>query len=151
MNLIYYLLSLISGTFLTIQVSLNGKLRTAMGSPIFASLISFAVGTAGLAAALAFTLVSRSQPAPAWAGARQTQWWMWIGGLLGAFYVVTAIVSSPRIGFANMFSLVIAGQIIMAVLIDQFGALGYPPHTINPIRIAGIMLLIVSVYIIQTH
>ena len=49
---------------------------------------------------------------------------MFIGGLLGAFYIFTTIFTSPKIEFANMFSLVICGQILLAVISDHFGLLG---------------------------
>jgi bacterial/archaeal transporter family-2 protein len=71
------------------------------------------------------------------------------GGLFGAFYIFTTIFASPKIGFANMFSLVICGQIIFAILFDHFGLLGNDVHLINPYRIVGVVLLVLGVYIIQ--
>ena len=76
---------------------------------------------------------------------------MWLGGLLGGFYVLVGILASPRIGFANLFSLVVAGQILLALLFDQFGAFGNPVHALNPLRAAGAALLVLGVYLIQTH
>ena len=50
-----------------------------------------------------------------------------------------------------MFSLVICGQILLAVIFDHFGLLGNQIHLLTPIRTLGVILLILGVYIIQTH
>ncbi len=64
MIFIYYLLSLISGFALTLQVGINGVLRSKIGSPILSSLISFGVGTLGLALVFFFTVSNGSSPLP---------------------------------------------------------------------------------------
>ncbi len=151
MNLVYYLLAGVAGAGLTLQVGLNGKLRDSLGTPVLASCISFTVGSLGLAIAFAATVLIGTQSVPAAAGIRDSRWWMWLGGLLGAFYVLTSVLAAPRIGFANTLSLVIAGQILLALLFDQFGALGNPVHAINPWRAGGALLLVAGVYLIQTH
>lgn len=151
MRSIYYFLALISGFALTLQVGVNGELRSKIGSPILSSLISFAVGTIVLTITFFFTVLSGSSSLQNFINIKNTSWWMFTGGLLGAFYIFTTIFTSPKIGFANMFTLVICGQIILAVIFDHFGLLGNPIHTINSLRILGIILLILGVYIIQTH
>lgn len=64
MVFIYYLLSLISGFALTLQVGINGVLRSKIGSPILSSLISFGVGTLGLALVFFFTVLNDSSTLP---------------------------------------------------------------------------------------
>ncbi len=70
---------------------------------------------------------------------------------MGSFYIFTTIFVSPKIGFANMFSLVICGQIILAVIFDHFRLLGNQVYLLTPLRSLGIILLVLGVYIIQTH
>lgn len=149
--LIYYLLSLISGFALTFQVGINGALKLKLGNPLLSSLISFAVGTLGLALVLFLTALNGSSSLPSATSIKNTSWWMFTGGLLGGFYIFTTIFTSPKIGFANMFSLVICGQIILAVIFDHFGLLSNTVHSITPLRGLGIVFLILGVYIIQTH
>lgn len=149
--LIYYLLSLISGFALTFQVGINGALKLKLGNPLLSSVISFAVGTLGLALVLFLTILNGSSSLPSATSIKNTSWWMFTGGLLGGFYIFTTIFTSPKIGFANMFSLVICGQIILAVIFDHFGLLSNAVHVITPLRVLGIGFLILGVYIIQTH
>lgn len=151
MVFIYYVLSLVSGFALTLQVGINGVLRSKTGNPILSSLISFGVGTLGLAIVLFSTVLNGSSTLPTANNIKNASWWMFIGGLFGAFYIFTTILASPKIGFANMFSLVICGQIILAVIFDHFGLLGNQIHLLTPLRALGIILLILGVYIIQTH
>lgn len=151
MVFIYYFLSLISGFALTLQVGINSGLRSTIGNPILSSLISFAVGTLSLAIVFLYTMLTGSSVLPDSISIKNLSWWMFTGGLFGAFYIFTTIFVSPKIGFANMFSLVICGQIILAVIFDHFGLLGGQVHLINPVRIMGLTFLILGVYIIQTH
>ncbi|HEX3032852.1 MAG TPA: DMT family transporter [Bacillota bacterium] len=151
MNFIYYLLSLAAGAVTTLQVGVNGNLRSALSSPVLASLISFTVGAVGLLAVYGISVLSGIQGVPALAALKQTQWWLWTGGLLGAFIVFSTIIIPPKIGYANMFALVIAGQLVLAILFDHFGIFGNQVHSINPYRAAGVVLMIISVYVIQTN
>jgi len=151
MEFIYYLLALVSGLAVTLQVSINGELRTQLGSPILSSLINFVVGAIALGLVLFYTLINGSYVLPGANQIRNISWWMLTGGILGAFYVFTTITAAPKIGFANMFNLVICGQIILAVIFDHFGFLGNDVHLMNPYRFLGVLLLVAGVYIIQTH
>lgn len=149
MSLFYYLLSFISGLAITLQVGINGQLRAKVGSPILSSLISFAVGTLSLAAVFCFTLTNKSYSLSGVNPFTGIRWWVLTGGLFGAFYIFTSISASPKIGFANMFSLVICGQILLAVLFDHYGILGNTVHHLNPLRAMGVILLVSGVYLIQ--
>lgn len=151
MVLIYYLLSLISGFALTLQVGINGVLRSKIGNPILSSLVNFGVGTLVLALVFFFTVLNGSSALPSATHIKDTSWWMFLGGLLGAFYIFTTIFASPKIGYANMVSLVICGQILLAVIFDHFGLLGNQFHLLTPIRALGVIFLVTGVYIIQTH
>jgi len=149
MQFVFHLLALVAGSFLTLQVGINGRLRAVLGNPLLTSCISFTVGALGLAVAWGLSLLLGSGlPAQ---GVRDTQWWMWVGGLLGGFYVWVSIVASPRIGVANLFSLVIAGQILLAVVFDGIGFLGNAVHPFRPLRAAGAALLVAGVYLIQKY
>ncbi|MFZ5988543.1 MAG: DMT family transporter, partial [Bacillota bacterium] len=145
------LLTLISGAALTVQVGVNEKLRSHIKSPVLTSLVSFTVGLIGLVIVYIIAVLYKNQTVPTISNIRQTSWWMWLGGLLGAFYIFTTIVSLPKIGTANMLSLIVAGQIILAVVFDHFGILGNTLHAITPMRAVGIVLLIAGVYIIQAY
>ena len=82
----------------------------------------------------------------AWAAA---PWWQWTGGLIGAAYVLASIVLAPRLGAATLVAAVVAGQMLSSLILDQYGLVGFAVHPISPIRLAGAVLVIVGVILIQ--
>ncbi len=70
--------------------------------------------------------------------------WMWLGGLFGAFVVLTITVTAPRIGVAAVVALLIAGQLAAGSLIDRFGWFGVDKVPLGWQRILGIALLAVG-------
>lgn len=116
-----------------------------MGHPVLASLVSFLVGTAAL---LAYTLILRI-PLPAPNSLNQSPWWVWTGGLLGAFFVTASVIVAPRLGAAITVALIIAGQLLVALALDHFGLLGFPERPLNGWRVLGAILLVIGVALIR--
>jgi len=139
------LLALGAGVLLPVQAGVNAQLRSALGSPIAAALVSFVIGTVGL---VALVVLLRS-PFP-WRSAWATSsWWQWSGGLLGAVYVVATIVLAPRLGAATLVAAVVAGQMLASVVLDQYGLVGFPVHPLSALRLLGAGLVIGGVILIQ--
>ncbi|MES2731659.1 MAG: DMT family transporter [Bacteroidota bacterium] len=147
MNWIFYLMALGAGLGMTTQAGVNSQLRQAVINPVMASLISFAVGTITLLV-FVFTV---GTPTPSLSSLGQIPWWKWTGGLIGACYVTIVIMIAPKIGAANMIGLIVAAQLISAIMFDHFGLLGFPVHTISVWRIAGALFIISGVYLILKY
>jgi transporter family-2 protein len=143
--ILFLLLALAAGVLLPVQAGLNAQLRTALGSPVAAALISFLVGTAGLAA-IAVLLRTPLPLGRAWAA---TTPWQWAGGLIGAAYVLAAVVLAPRLGAATLIAAVVAGQMLSSLLLDQYGLVGFPVHSLTLVRLLGAVLVITGVILIQ--
>jgi transporter family-2 protein len=139
------LLALGAGVLLPVQAGVNAQLRSALGSPIAAALVSFVIGTVGLAA-LVVLLRSPFALRSAWAS---SSWGQWSGGLLGAVYVVATIVLAPRLGAATLVAAVVAGQMLASVLLDQYGLVGFPVHPLSALRLLGAGLVIGGVILVQ--
>ena len=145
MTLLLLLLALAAGALLPVQAGINAQLRSALGSPLAAALVSFLVGTAGLAL---ITLVLRV-PIPlqtAWAA---SAWWQWIGGLVGAVYVLSTIILAPKLGAATLIAAVVAGQMMASLVLDQYGLVGFPLHPVSAVRLLGAGLVIAGVVLVQ--
>jgi transporter family-2 protein len=72
---------------------------------------------------LLYQVVVRSK----WPAAAQFSgmpWWVWTGGLLGAFNVLAPVLLVGRLGAALLFTVIITGQLICALLVDHLGVLG---------------------------
>ena len=144
-TLLYIILALAAGLGLPTQAGINAQLGLWTRSPISAALISFAVGTVGLAL---YVLVFRV-PALTLATAGTQPWWIWSGGLIGAFFVAAATIIAPKLGATTMLALILAGQLVASVIFDHFGLLGYPVHPLTPGRLFGIALLVAGAALVR--
>lgn len=96
------------GVLLAVQAAMLGRLGTALGSPIKASVVSFILGFVLLCAVVAFRdhgldlgKAIRGHNPP----------WMWIGGLLGAVVVLMTSRLSPQLGTGLTVLVVLIGQV----------------------------------------
>jgi bacterial/archaeal transporter family-2 protein len=143
--ILFLLLALAAGALLPVQAGLNAQLRLALGSPVAAALVSFLVGTVGLTT-IALMLRTPLPLARAWASTTPLQW---SGGLIGALYVLAAIVLAPKLGAATLIAAVVAGQMLTSLLLDQYGLVGFPVHSLTLVRFLGAALVIAGVVLIQ--
>jgi len=135
----------LAGAALPVQAGINVNLRQALGSPLRASFVQFTIGAIFL---LALTLFARA-PWPAMHALARGPLWIWSGGLLGALYVLSAIVLVPRLGSAVTFALIVAGQMGISLAIDYFGLFGIPRSPLSLERIGGGVLLVAGVILIR--
>ncbi|HVQ55139.1 MAG TPA: DMT family transporter [Pyrinomonadaceae bacterium] len=142
---LYILIALLAGAMMPTQAATNNKMAVVVESPILAALLSFLVGTIALFAYALLTGESISNLGLA----KNAPPIAWVGGLLGAFFVAAAVTLVPRLGVAMTFSLIIAGQMIVTLIIDHFGLLGVPVKEISFARIAGILLITSGVILIR--
>jgi transporter family-2 protein len=144
MTYLFILFAFIAGIVLPVQASINAQLKNYVGTPLIASTISFLVG---LLALLIGTLIHGT-----WnLGKNLTSapWWIWTGGLLGAFYVLATIVLIPRLGAATTVACVLAGQVVVSIIIDHFGLFQVTINQISIPRLFGAVLIIVGVILVQ--
>jgi transporter family-2 protein len=127
------------------QAAINNKLAGYVDSPILSAFISFAVGTV----ALFIYILATGVPLGNMLNAKNAPAIAWVGGILGAFFVASAVVLVPRIGVALTFSLIIAGQMLITLVIDHFGFLGVPEKPISLIRVLGVTLITIGVVLIR--
>lgn len=135
----------VAGTCLPVQFSVNTQLRGVVGGTAVAAAISFLVGTVALAAAASILRESL----PGIGAVLRAPWWVWSGGLLGAFYVLATIILIPRLGAATTVGLILAGQVVAAVVIDHFGLIRVAVHEASAPRLVGAVLMVVGVALVQ--
>lgn len=131
------------GMGLSLQTLINSRLRSYSESPFVASLISFSIGTLFLSLLLWFyphsSDISLSQLS-------SFPYWVWIGGALGVVALTTNILLFPYLGGLQTAIMPILGQIIMGLIIDQFGWFNSPVHPINGIKFFGIILVLSGIF-----
>lgn len=145
MDFFLALLAMLAGACGPTQAGINSQLRLVARDPVLASLLSFIVGTLAL---FAYSLVSRI-PWPAARVFLDVPWWMWTGGILGAFLVLVSVILAPKLGAATMLGFMVAGQMMTSIVLDHFGLIGYEQHPATLWRVIGASMLVVGVVIIK--
>lgn len=140
-----YILGLTAGLGLALQIGMNAQLRKVLGSAYTAALISFLVGTTALMIIMALTRTA----VPARESFAAIPLWAWFGGLFGAFYVAISTIVAAHLGATSLLVLALAGQLLMAMIVDHFGWLGLPENPITLGRLFGVGLLAAGVWLIS--
>lgn len=132
------------GAATALQAPTNARMMGAVGSPVNAAFVSFAVGTAALG-----LLAAALQVKPDMTAARALPWYAWVGGLYGAVFVVAAAWGVPRLGVATTITLMVAGQLMLSLVLDHFGVMGVPRQPMNLTRAAGVALVVAGVLLVR--
>jgi bacterial/archaeal transporter family-2 protein len=144
---LFWLLGVFAGILIPIQTALNAQLGRTAGHPVITTLLVFLVGSVACLAAL---LVMRPAT-PSLAQFGQTPIWAWGGGLIAMLYVILLVTLAPRLGVGLTTALVLVGQLLAALALDHFGALGNPQHSLNTMRLIGLVLMIAGVALIKRY
>lgn len=137
----------LGGALLPIQVLINARLADGFQHPLWATTVSFVVGTLGL---LAWIALRGQLGAANWQGALGLPWWAWVGGLLGAVYVSLTIITVPVIGATALVVLLILGQMVAGTLLDHFGILTEPVPVSLP-KLAGLGLVLLGTWLVVKY
>lgn len=138
-------MAFLAGTTVPLQAGINSRLSFFTGSPVMASIISFFAGSITL---IVFALITGTQ-LPAAGSFTGAPWWIWTGGILGAFYVASCVILANKVGAVSMLALIIAGQMITSLVLDHYGLAGYRVQPINIYKICGILLMIAGIFLIR--
>jgi bacterial/archaeal transporter family-2 protein len=131
------------GGLIALQAPINSVLGRAVGT-WQAALVSFVIGTLLLAGIVGFAAGGFGDIGEV----RHVSWYYLTGGVLGAAYVTTVLVTVRSLGAGGVTAATIAGQLTMAAVVDQLGLLGVAKHPITAVRIVGITLLAAGTYLI---
>ena len=142
---IFALLAVGAGGCIALQAAANGKFRQNIDSPLFAAFFSIC-GTF-LTAVTALLLLR--PPAPTAATLRETQWWNWMGGPLGALIVLAGATLTRELGAALFIALVVGGQLLCSLVLDHFALLGLKEQPVTAGRLLGALLVVAGVLCIK--
>jgi transporter family-2 protein len=137
------LLTALVGGLIALQAPINSQLGKKVGT-FQAAFVSFAIGTL-----LLLVIASLAKGGLGRIGeARHLSWYYLTGGVLGAAYVTSVLVTVRSLGAGGVVAATIAGQLTAAVVVDQLGILGVEKQSISALRVVGIGLLAAGVWLI---
>jgi len=136
-------LTAVVGGFIALQAPINSQLGKTVGS-WQAAAISFTSGTVLL---VAIVLVAGGGFGEV-GEARRLPWYYLTGGVLGAAYVTTVLVTVRSLGAGGVVAATIAGQLTMAVAVDQLGVLGLEKQSVTALKLLGVALLAAGTFLV---
>lgn len=141
----FIILALLAGAMIPFQSAMNSTLGKHLQSPYFSALSVFIIAALGLA----IYIILSWHAVPTMDQIITAPKWSYLGGVLGGIYILLIIILAPRLGIGPVTVMVLAGQLLAAMIIDHFGLLGAASHPITLIRILGILLVFGGVYLIK--
>lgn len=144
-HLVLFILVVLGGAGLTMQMAWNARLQAATGSPILTTIISVIVTLVSLIGVWTSGAVNRGS-IPEF---NSIPLWAWFGGVFASYYLVVSLIAIPRLGVAAVFSSVIAGQMLTALILDATGAFGVMQIGFSMKRVVGMALLLSGVVLLQ--
>ena len=144
----YFLMviTLFVGASIPVQAILNARLGRQIGGPLMGALMSFVTGTVCL---LVLNLLLNGTAVLSLKQTATGPWYIWLGGLIGAIFVGYITWINQQQGMALTFALVVAGQIFISLLIDNFGLFGSAIQTITLQKIIGAVLIVGGIILIK--
>lgn len=145
MDLLVMLLAMAIGALAAMQPVINARLGNFAGSTALTALMSTTMSTTLL---LIYALIIRPER-PSLSQLSAGPWWMWTGGLIGAAYVAVSLSVAQRLGATTLAAVILVGQMAAAVAADHYGLFGLAQHQITPLRILGVLFLLLGVALIR--
>ncbi|MBE0371116.1 DMT family transporter [Pseudoalteromonas aurantia] len=144
--MMYVLLACIAGAAIAFQASINAQLGVLLKSPILATTTAFFVS--GCYAMVVY--LSTERPVIDLQTATKVPWYLWtVGGLFSVIGVGLSYYLIPKMGIGNLMSLVLTGQLLMAMMINHFGWFHTEPLPITTTKVLGILALLVGIYLVN--
>jgi transporter family-2 protein len=141
----WIILGVLSGLLPPLQTAINGELRVATGSILGATFISFFVGMIIL-----ILITQRRLEIPLYDTQKnRIPIWVYMGGVFGIFILTGNIAMLPVLGSVLTTMIFLFGQMIMALIIDQFGMFNLQKRKINRRKIATLILMIIGIVFVK--
>lgn len=137
---------------LIILIGLAGGVAVGLQGPL-ASMISQRLGTmesvfivhvGGALIALAPLLFYSGGKLAQW---KQLPWYTLIAGAFGLVVISAISYMIPRVGVASAIVTIVAGQLLVSTLLDQYGWLGTMVRPLDVSRVIGLMVVLVGVWL----
>lgn len=138
------LLTALVGGLIALQAPINSGLGRTIGS-FQAAFLSFAIGTTLL---LGIVTVARGGLGQIGQLGNVPAWYYLTGGLLGAAYVTTVLVTVRSLGAGGVTAATVAGQLTASMVVDQLGLLGVEKSPITALKLLGVLLLAAGTFLI---
>ena len=148
-----YLFIAVAAVLNTAQSGCSGTLHKQMNHPVLPGIVTYVTGMAALLAGLILYGWITRTPLPNLSQWRQLAatgpWWMWIGGVLGAVYVIAMVNVSQKAGAGVFMGISVTASILTSLTMDHYALLGFKQHTASVPRLFGAGFMVIGLVLIS--
>lgn len=142
--LMLFAIGILAGSLITLQSVLNASLGQKIGNLGSVLVLTCVSILALLLLILLFPTTANFKQLPG-----ISEWYLYLGGVLGVGILAAPIFLIPRIGATSTLTTLVVGQLLLALFIDHFGLFHVPRIEISVTRILGIVCLLVGALLIK--
>lgn len=139
---LYIGFAFVMGMIMSIYLPMNSSVARYIGSPVTASMIFFLI--AFLTSILLFLVFGDFETIYNF---RDVPVYFYLTGFVSALVILGTTFLIPHIGARKFFILLVAGQIVMAILVSHFGVLESPKDPISTQKLIGAALVMAGVVV----
>lgn len=110
---VLFVLPLVAGIGTGFQQAVNGRVKSAAGSAVSATVVNFVTGTATLVVVVLVSWVTVG-----FGPVGELSWWLWTGGAVGTILVAIQVTTVGIIGVLGLGVSVITGQLVGSIVLD---------------------------------
>jgi len=133
----------VAGALIAVQSVLNATLGQRLGN--FGSVLALTIVSIAVLLVIItfFPSGATFSSLPGW-----DQWYLYAGGLLGIVVLAAPIYLVPRVGTTYTLVAMVVGQLLAALLIDNFGLFATPRIEATLARIAGVTFVAIGAFLV---
>jgi transporter family-2 protein len=132
-----YGLTMVLGVVLTVHLAMNGKVGASLNNARVGNALFWSIG-----AVTALAIGASGWQAGALSGLRQVNPLLLTAGAMGAALVFAIAWIIPQIGAGSMTLMLLAGQILSAMMLSHFGWLGSPVQPVTLTNVVGALVML---------
>ena len=124
------------GVIISIMIVLNGRLTEHYG--LYTATVF--IHLAGLTLISLIVLAKRENPF-----SKRHDWYLYLGGVIGVFTTLANNLSFGRISVSAILALMLFGQSVAGIVVDQFGLMNMPKHPFAKRKFVGLALVLCGI------
>ncbi len=117
---------------------MNTTLSKKVHQPLWAVAATFGMA---MIATLILALATR-EPFPTNVAMANAPWWSWLGGLFAAGFVLSLTLVAEKLGASVFTGVTVTVAMLVSVVLDHYGIVGYEVHHLSMLRVAGGLVMI---------
>ena len=144
MEVLVVLIAIAAGSLNPFQAT-NAELYKHWQQPVWTTLWVYLSGLTGIL--LVQAVVRQSLPEKS--AFLAAPWWAWVGGLVSIATTMIGLMYAQRLGSGVFTGLSLTASVLVSILLDHMGWIGFKQHPASPMRLFGGALMVCGVWIVS--